>query len=211
MGFLKFLIAGIILGLPFGPVGILCMSTTIEKGKKIGFISAMGAVSVDLIYGTIAFFMLIPAKTFIETNNTYLKIGVGIFLIIIGLTKIFGKVAVEDLNKKEGDNSLTSKEIKPLQEYIKIFLISIPNVFNILTIITIFTGLEIFALKESFLVAKLILGIFVGSSLFWFFTTTLLNALRDKITPRTISMIVKLCGLAILVFGVLLEVQVFQG
>ncbi|MGL5054690.1 MAG: LysE family transporter [Fusobacteriaceae bacterium] len=206
----KFLTVGILLGLPFGPIGIMCMGKTIEKGRGAGFASALGAVSVDIIYSIIAFLILIPAKGFIDRNEFVLKIIVGLFLLVVGGIKVFGKVAIKNLDKADGEIQPKESFRELGHEYAKIFLLSIPNVFNVVTIITIFTGLRIFALTESFLIPKLVFGILVGSLILWTITITILNSLRKKITEKTIERVVRLCGLAIAVFGILLEFQAFS-
>lgn len=205
--FFKFLIAGIILGLPFGPVGILCMGKTIEEGKKNGFASAMGAVTVDVIYSLIAFYTLMQVKSQINEHEFILKVIVGIFLMVIGITKVFGKLNVGNslhLNE-EKDKKIEGKQW--LKNYTKIFLISIPNVFNILTIITIFTALEIFNVTGSYLSIKIIIGILLGDALFWFITTTILGVLRNKINEKMIEKVVRGCGVMILLFGLSLLTQ----
>ncbi len=181
MGIIKFLTAGLILGLPFGPVGIMCMGKTIEKGRRAGFASALGAITVDVIYSVIAFLILIPAKGFIEKNDFILRVLVGVFLLIVGATKLFGKVNVTNLNlKKSSDEMVAATENKEekesfsmlAKEYLKIFLISIPNALNVITIITIFTALRVFEIKENFLIVKLMIGIFLGNIIFWSFTVS---------------------------------------
>lgn len=209
MGITRFLLAGLFLGLPFGPIGIMCMGKTIEKGRKVGMIAISGAILVDIIYSIIAFLMLIPAKNFIEEHEFTLKIFIGIYLMIIGLTKVFGEVRITNI--KEEDSSENSDEkIKNdnfHHEFLKIFFISLPNAFNIITIITLFTGLEIFRIDENFMIPKLIFGISVGCTSLWLCTTYILDKLRNKITERTMKVIVKICGVGIILFGIMLEVQ----
>jgi threonine/homoserine/homoserine lactone efflux protein len=49
---LGFVVKGFILGLlvsiPLGPVGALCIQRTISKGYKAGLLGGLGAASVDL-------------------------------------------------------------------------------------------------------------------------------------------------------------------
>ncbi|MGL5123414.1 MAG: LysE family transporter [Fusobacteriaceae bacterium] len=205
MEILKFVLTGLILGLPFGPVGILCMGKTIEEGQKSGFFSALGAVTVDIIYSILVFYTLMRINHLIVSYDFLLRIIVGIFLMVVGSTKIFGKSKIDkSLLKKENTNNV-NKNLK--KNYINIFLISLPNIFNVVTIITIFTALDIFSMKGDFIIIKLILGIFIGDSLFWLITTFILGSLREKITEKTIGNIVKICGGLVFLFGVILEVQ----
>ena len=48
------MITGLILSLPFGPVGIYCMEKTLVEGQKEGYVSSLGMVTVDVIYGLTA-------------------------------------------------------------------------------------------------------------------------------------------------------------
>ena len=110
----------------------------------------------------------------------------------------------ENKEQKEDFNMLA-------KEYLKIFLISIPNAFNVITIITIFTALRVFEIKENFLIVKLMIGIFLGNIIFWSFTTYTLSVLRNKITEKSIVKVVRLCGLAIMIFGISLEFQALSS
>lgn len=110
MGFLYLFLVGLYLGLPFGPIGILCMGNTIEKGRKIGFVSAMGAVTVDVFYGLIALFFLSPVQNFINNNIVALRVIVGLFLVFIGLTKIFGKINIIGMSFNNSDENSREKQ-----------------------------------------------------------------------------------------------------
>ena len=54
---ISFLGRGIIIGLaiaaPVGPIGILCIRRTLAEGRKIGFVSGLGAASADACYGAV--------------------------------------------------------------------------------------------------------------------------------------------------------------
>lgn len=207
MEIFKFILAGLILGLPFGPVGVLCMGKTIEEGRESGFASALGAVTVDVMYSIVVFYTLMKINYLIVSHDFMLRIIVGIFLMVVGSTKLFGKNKIDkSMFKKEVKNKeKINKNLK--KNYINILLISLPNVFNVVTIITIFTGLDVFSIKGDFILIKLILGMFVGDSLLWFITTFILGNLRERITEKTIGIVVKVCGGLVFLFGVILEIQ----
>ena len=46
--FLKGLIIGIIASAPMGPVGILCIQRTLQKGRSYGIVTGAGAALSDL-------------------------------------------------------------------------------------------------------------------------------------------------------------------
>ena len=49
----KGLLIGIIASAPMGPVGILCIQRTLNKGRWYGFITGIGAAASDTIYALI--------------------------------------------------------------------------------------------------------------------------------------------------------------
>ena len=80
---LKGVITGLILSLPFGPVGIYCMEKTMIEGQKKGYISALGMVTIDIFYGLIALLFITNVEDFIVKYESWLQILVAIFLLFI--------------------------------------------------------------------------------------------------------------------------------
>ena len=50
---LKGLLVGIIASAPMGPVGILCIQRTIQKGRPYGIVTGAGAALSDILYALI--------------------------------------------------------------------------------------------------------------------------------------------------------------
>ena len=50
---LKGILIGIIASAPMGPVGVLCIQRTLNKGRWYGFVTGIGAAVSDLIYAMI--------------------------------------------------------------------------------------------------------------------------------------------------------------
>ena len=64
---IPFLIKGLLIGLaiaaPLGPIGILCMNRTLDRGPPLGFICGLGAAAADALYalaGTVALAAIAP-------------------------------------------------------------------------------------------------------------------------------------------------------
>ncbi len=204
---LNILKIGLFLGLPFGPVGILCIAKTIERGRKTGFVSALGVISVDVIYSGIVFLAMLPISGFIEKNQTLLNIIVGTFVVVIGCTKVFGKSSVnKDALLKED----TTKNLK--EDFIKMFLISIPNIFNMATMVALFSASNLLELNNYFgklSVLVVMIGILIVELIMWFATTFLSAKLGEKITDKLIGKIIKVCGVGIVIFGISMLAKAF--
>ena len=72
--FFKGMITGLILSLPFGPVGIYCMEKTLVEGQKEGYVSSLGMVTVDVIYGLTALLFINKIDDIIISMNRFLKL-----------------------------------------------------------------------------------------------------------------------------------------
>ena len=49
----KGILIGVIASAPMGPVGILCIQRTLNKGRWYGFITGVGAAISDIIYALV--------------------------------------------------------------------------------------------------------------------------------------------------------------
>ena len=98
--FFKGIITGLILSLPFGPVGIYCMEKTLVEGQKEGYISSLGMVTIDVVYGLTALLFLNQVEDIVKQYECYLETGIAIFLLVVGLKKMSNKMK---LKKVEAD------------------------------------------------------------------------------------------------------------
>ena len=48
---LKGLAAGLAIAIPVGPVNVLCVSRTLNRGRRAGIVSGLGAAAADTFYG----------------------------------------------------------------------------------------------------------------------------------------------------------------
>ena len=63
---LKGLLVGIIASAPMGPVGILCIQRTMQKGRAYGIVTGAGAALSDIIYALMTGLGMSLVMDFIE-------------------------------------------------------------------------------------------------------------------------------------------------
>lgn len=194
MIFFKGVMTGAILSLPFGPIGIYCMEKALLEGEKRAYSSALGMVTVDMIYGIIGFLFINRVEDYILKFETPLKILISLFLILIGSKKFFGKPKIKKL--EEDDFTL-------IQDYFETFILAVLNISSIFVITGIYTFLNIINDSISRLtVIELILGIGIGGGFLWFLTIFIIHHFKKIITVKMLLNISKLSGLIILMFGI---------
>lgn len=84
---LKGMLIGMIASAPMGPVGILCVQRTLNKGRRYGFLTGIGAAASDIIYAGITGFGMAFVMDFInnEQNKFYLQIIGSVMLLAFGI------------------------------------------------------------------------------------------------------------------------------
>ena len=60
---------GVLISAPMGPVGILCIQRTLDKGRRAGFFTGIGAALSDLFYCLLTGFGLSFIEEFLERNQ----------------------------------------------------------------------------------------------------------------------------------------------
>ncbi|MDO4589592.1 MAG: LysE family transporter, partial [Fusobacterium sp.] len=160
--FFKGVITGLILSLPFGPVGIYCMEKTLVEGQKEGYISSLGMVTIDVVYGLTALLFLNQVEDLIKQYDCYFATGIAIFLLVVGLKKMSNKMK---LKKVEAD------PVGLIQNYFTTFFIALANISSVFTIMVIFTTLRVFDSDSEYIPYMISSGIFIGGACEWFTTT----------------------------------------
>lgn len=195
---LTFLIKGIIIGFavaaPVGPIGILTIKRTLNQGRRSGFITGMGAACADTLYGMIAGLSLTTVTSFLLTEQYWLKLFGGIFLLILGV--------ITFLTKPKLARTIVGKK-GLMNNFVSTFLLTLTNPFTIFTFLAIFAGFGLGSANITHIsTALLIIGVFFGSSLWWLTLSYIVSILRNKITMDRLFWINRLSGVIIFLFGV---------
>ena len=179
---LKGILTGFILSLPFGPVGVYCMELTIVEGRWKGYITALGMVTIDMVYSAVALLFLSSVKEYVEKYETYFSLFIGIFLMIISLKKLLKKIELKELN-------VDFKSM--LQNYITGVGFAIVNISTILVIATVFAFLRILDDATTLSSLEIIIGVGLGGSGLWFSTTYIISHFRRLFGKEKLIKIIK--------------------
>lgn len=202
---ISFLLKGLLLGFsiaaPVGPIGILCIRRTLADGRKYGLASGLGAAAADAFYGCIAGFGLAFIANFLVSQQNWLKLFGGAFLLYLGVRTMLSKPAAE---------AARSKSTSLLGAFGSTFLLTLTNPVTIFTYLAVFSSLGVGTVGGEYGTAALfILGVFSGSALWWFILSFGVSLLRERIAPSLLLWINRISGLVILGFGVYAIVSVF--
>ena len=84
---LKGMLIGMVASAPMGPVGVLCVQRTLNKGRWFGLVTGVGAAISDIIYAAITGFGMVFVMDFInnDRNKFYLQIIGSVMLLAFGI------------------------------------------------------------------------------------------------------------------------------
>ncbi|MGO8917371.1 MAG: LysE family translocator [Stellaceae bacterium] len=155
---LKGIVVGIVIALPVGPVGVLCVRRTLFEGPIFGFISGLGAATADTIFGIIAGFGLTIVRDFMLGYQDWFGAAGGVFLLYLGIRALRrrGDAAPEPL----ADEAL-------LGAYASTFALTITNPITILAFAAVFAKVGVSETAGYFDTGALVAGVFCGSLLWW--------------------------------------------
>jgi len=198
-------VIGFSIAAPVGPIGIICIRRTLAVGRRSGLISGLGAATADALYGAIAAFGMAFIATFLINQSTWLRLGGGIFLIFLGMRILFS--APEEIVDA---NPGLQNHRNLISDYLSIFFLTISNPLTILSFAAVFAGFgaTFFESRDYPSATLMVLGIFLGSSSWWFFLTYITSLFRNRINTATMRWINRIAGAIIIVFGIMAIISI---
>ncbi len=191
----KGLAIGFLIAAPVGPIGVLCIRRTLADGRAIGFLSGLGAATADMTYGAIAAFGLTAIQQALVSQQFWLRVVGGLFLVYLGLRTFVARPADKA--------ALTSAPRSALSAYLSTLGLTLTNPATIISFTVIFAGLRLAETNGDFLSAAfLVLGVFTGSSLWWLTLSGIVGFFRERFTHAWMLWVNRLAGTVILGFGV---------
>lgn len=201
--FLKGIIIGLMVSIPLGPIGVLCVQRTLNKGRRAGFVSGLGAASADTVFSLIAGLGITFVISFVQTHHIYFQIIGGIVVMYLGIhifyTNPVRQIRMQRLNR----NKLS-------QDFLSVFLLTITNPMAIFFFLAIFAGINIAAGPMHLLpLGSMVAGVFAGAVSWWFLLSTLVNFFRHRFRLRIIWWMNKVAGVIIFALGIAAIVSIW--
>lgn len=186
---------GIILSAPMGPIGILCIQRTLNKGRNSGFFTGVGAAASDLFYCLLVGLGISLVTDFIADHVNLLQIIGSIILIVYAVYMIFHNPV-----------SQIKENIDQRDDYMRDtatgFLFTLSNPLIMFLIIPLFARFS-FPLSE-YRFYHIIIGyasIVLGALLWWSVITFFVDKVRTHFNIRSMWLINRIIGSIILILS----------
>lgn len=201
---LDFVFKGILIGImasaPMGPVGVLCIQRTLNKGRWYGFITGIAASVSDIIYALFTGFGMSFVMNFInnERNRFLLQISGSVLLLIFGIY-CYRSNPTRKLHKsaKQSKGTLVHNAITA-------FLVTLSNPLIIFLFIFLFAQFAFVMPNRPIEMSVGYISIVGGAILWWFGLTWLIDKVRGKFDDNGILLINKIVGCIVIIFSVIM-------
>lgn len=193
---IKGIITGLLVSVPLGPIGILVIQRTLNKGRMSGFVSGLGASVADIIFALVAGLGLSIIINFIRDKQIFFQIAGGLFVIYIGL-KIFYTNPVKALKLQRMNKTMLS------QDFVSVFLLTISNPMAVFIFLAIMAAINLAGDNMNFFqLSVLLAGVFTGAAIWWFILSSIANRFRKRIRLRSIWWMNKITGTVVFIVGI---------
>ncbi|KLN60408.1 hypothetical protein WH96_11705 [Kiloniella spongiae] len=195
---LKGLLMGLAIAAPVGPMALLCLKLSLEKGIKSGIATGLGIAIADMTYGIVALLGFSALMTVLLDYNETIRLigGVGLLALAIhSLLKV--EKGKEAAKSKPLPQNIASKDL--ILIFTTAYGLTMTNPMTILVFLAIFAGLgDEVSHEGKWIVA---VGIFFGSLGWWIVIAFIGSVLRTRLSPKIISTINIASGIIIGGFG----------
>ncbi|MDR3286594.1 MAG: LysE family transporter [Prevotellaceae bacterium] len=202
--FLKAIIVGFCGSVAIGPIGVLCIQRTINKGRSSGFISGAGAASADTVFAALAVFSLAAIQSLLEHNQAIFYVAGGAIIALIGVKIHFTNPITQLKKPKVG-------KLKLVEDFASTFFLTLTNPMTIFFLIGLFALVKLDLTTQthsSSSVAIVLWGVFLGACAWWTLLISIVNKFRKKFRLKQLWMVNKIAGIIIFILGI---ISIFEG
>lgn len=200
--FLKGFVIGLMVAVPVGPIGLLCVNRTLHKGPAYGLVSGLGVATADAISAGIVALGLTLVSTFLIDQQTWLRLIGGLFLCYVGVSIVL-------THPHEQSNS--AKENNLLRAYASTFLLTLTNPLTVLSFVAIYAAWGIEDLTGHYLASAILTaGVFCGSGSWWVVLSSSMPAVQLMFSHSGLRWVHRISGAIIAGFGFIVLLSLLQ-
>lgn len=193
--FLRGVLIGLLFGIPVGAVGTMTVRNTLSGGIWAGLQTGLGSSIADCLYAAIGVFGLDLLSDFLLRYQLVIRLVGGIFIAGMGSHLLLKKTVGKQTATGSGSRFLTS------------FFIGVTNPAAILTFLFAFSYFGITPQKDIAVGAALIIGVFLGTYLWWLALSVLTDYLRKRNGSFRQELANRIFGMILLLFGLVMILQ----
>lgn len=209
----KGVLLGFSIAAPVGPIGVLCIRRTLAHGRLTGLLSGLGAATADAFYGGLAAFGLRMITGALTSLGIWPNLVGGLFLAYLGVSTFLATPAdpVATRAVSTGDEA-DGARAGYRRAYFSALGLTLTNPMTIITFAGVYAGAGLTMRADShWVAASLVVGVFLGSALWWLTLSTGVGLLRRWVNLNVLRWVNRVSGIILMAFAVWSLLKLFAG
>ena len=196
---------GLAVSAPVGPVNVLCIQRTLQRGVAGGIVAGLGAVLGDGLIALAAALGIGAVTSMVTHYRLAIQAVGGLVLIAFGLMLCRGRQRVRAAEVETGPVGI----LDYASDIPKAFFMTVTNPGAVLGLFAIFGGIGSFVeVRGTVEALVLVASIIAGSLAWWTMLSLLISRISDRFAEIDIARINLIAGLALIAFGIVLVGEV---
>ena len=189
------LLIGVIVSAPMGPIGVLVVQRTLNKGRKPAFYTGLGAALSDMLYCLLTGLGLAFVTDFIETNQQLLQIAGSVMIAAYAAYLFIHNPSRQLKAKPISANSYW-------RDFATGFLFTFANPLILFFIIGLFTRFNFLAPEfEAYHYIAGYLSIAAGAVTWWMTVTYFVNKVRSHFNVRSMWIVNRVIAIILMIMA----------
>lgn len=194
---LKGLLIGILVSAPMGPVGVLCIQRTLNKGRWHGLATGVGAMVSDVLYAMMVGLGMSYVIVFITQYQSAIQILGSVLLLLFGLV-LFRSNPIRSFRQQKRNKSTFT------QDFVTAFLLTLSNPLIIFLFVGLFARLNLyndgFSLWHHLIV---FVSVAFGALIWWLLVTSVFGKLRNRFNLRKLWVVNRIIASVVIAIATL--------
>lgn len=201
------MVIGAVMSIPFGAIGVVCINRIISRGRIAGLASGLGVALGDSLFAGLAIFGVAQLIDLIIQNQYWIELVGGGAIAVTGLWSLY------HYHQQSQSDEPFLQNRKILRDTTTMMVMTLANPQTILGFTAAFAAtVRFYSLQTTFDSMLMVVGVFVGSMLWWIFISFGLDKLRSRIKEdilywlhQVAAMLVTMLGMIVLLHALLIR------
>ncbi len=202
MFFLKGILIGLIVGLPAGAIGALCIQRMLTYGTASGLITGFGSSVVDCFYAAVGIFGITIISDQMIKYQSHIMLAGGFLILWMGFSTL--RKTITHSHRKSDKPPYFSLLVSSLG-------VGITNPAAVIGFLVVFTYFGIDGKPTLMQGSVLILGVLIGTTIWWMLLALITAGLKKKFGNTTSAKLNRFFGYLMILFSVLLFAKAGYG
>jgi len=203
-------VCGFVVSIPVGPVNLTVINQALQRGFLRAFLVGLGAITAETVYATL---VLAGHSTILDwpVVNHVLRVVAVAVIALIGVRALFFRE-----ERVEAADAATVRRVDDRWHHPRAFILGfLLTISNLLLVVLWATLTAVLFAREWVLPAvasraACSAGVFCGGTIWFFALAYSVAHAHRRVKPRTLTLLVRACGVVFLLLAVLLAYRLIE-